>query len=146
MKLRRKSIVILLMALAAVLLISGCGKANIGYFDGQRIMKESPQIQSIVDEGNAALAAASKDNAEQLAKDETSMSDEDFKKEQAKTQAKIQGLQQRYSSELKTKVDAAVADIVKAKELDVVLDNEGADKSVVQGGIDITDEVIQKLQ
>jgi outer membrane protein len=146
MKLRRKSIVILLMALAAVLLISGCGKANIGYFDGQRIMKESPQIQSIVNEGNAALAAASKDNAEQLAKDETSMSDDDFKKEQAKTQAKIQGLQQRYSSELKTKVDAAVADIVKAKELDVVLDNEGADKSVVQGGIDITDEVIQKLQ
>ncbi|MFA6849826.1 MAG: OmpH family outer membrane protein, partial [Selenomonadaceae bacterium] len=104
------------------------------------------QIQSIVDEGNAALAAANKENTEQLAKDQTSMSKEDLKKEQTKAQAKIQGLQQRYSSELKTKVDAAVADIVKAKELDVVLDNEGADKSVVQGGIDITDEVIQKLQ
>jgi Skp family chaperone for outer membrane proteins len=146
MNLKRKSIFILLTALAAVLLVSGCGKAKIGYFDGQRIMKESPQIQTIVDEGNAALATANKENADQLAANQASMSEEDLKKDQAKTQAKMQALQQRYSSELKTKVDAAVADIVKAKELDVVLDNEGADKSVVQGGTDITDEVIQKLQ
>ena len=37
-------------------------------------------------------------------------------------------------------------DIVKAKKLDTVVNSNGKDGVVVSGGVDITEDVIQKLQ
>ena len=42
--------------------------------------------------------------------------------------------------------NAAIEDIAKTKKLDAVVDSEESAKLVVSGGVDITDEVIQKLQ
>ena len=55
-------------------------------------------------------------------------------------------LNQQYQSQLKAKVDAAIEDIAKNKKLDAVVDSEESAKLVVSGGVDITDEVLQKLQ
>ena len=59
-------------------------------------------------------------------------------------QNKLQEVQ--YSTQIKSKVDAALDDVVKAKKLDTVVNSNGKDGVVVSGGTDITDEVIQKLQ
>ena len=55
-------------------------------------------------------------------------------------------LNQQYQSQLKAKVDAAIDEIAKNKKLDAVVDSEPSTKLVVSGGVDITDEVIQKLK
>ncbi len=145
LRLKSKKLLLLAMAFVMMFVVSGCGKANIGYFDGERIMKESPQIQTLMTEGNAKLADLQK-AAVELEQKKGSMSAEDFQKAQQEQQTQLMAIRQQYSSEIKQKVDAVVAEISKNKKLDSVVDNEGGQKVVVQGGIDITDELIQKLQ
>ena len=145
MKLKKKSMAVLLAALAFSVLVSGCGKAKIGYFNAERVKNESPQIEAVLQEGNAKIADLQKESAELMQKRE-SMSQEDFQKAQSDMQMKATALQQQYSSELKQKMDAALEQITKDKKLDVVMENEPSGPSVIQGGEDITDDVIQKLQ
>ena len=146
MKLTKKSRALLVLGVAAMLVMSGCGKAKIGYIDGDRIMKEAPQIQSLVEEGNAKIQQAQEDAEKDLAEKKGTMSDEDFQKAQADARRKVAGLNQSYSVQLKQKLDAALADVAKEKKLDVVVDNQAQQKVVIEGGIDVTDDAINKLQ
>ena len=146
MKLTKKSRALLLLGVAALFVMSGCGKAKIGYIDGDRIMKEAPQIQSLVEEGNAKIQQAQEDAEKDLAEKKGTMSDEDFQKAQADARRKVAGLNQSYSVQLKQKLDAALADIAKEKKLDAVVDNQAQQKVVIEGGIDVTDDAINKLQ
>ena len=118
-------------AAAALLLVgstvlAGCGQVHVGTVDRARVQEEAPQLKSVVDEANAKLM-----EAQQLQMD---------------TQRKMAGLQQMYSIQLEQKLNAAMQDIVKEKKLDVVLDSSKKYPSVLSGGVDVTDEVIGKLQ
>ena len=146
MKLTKKSRALLVLGVAAMLVMSGCGKAKIGYIDGDRIMKEAPQIQSLVEEGNAKIQQAQEDAEKDLAEKKGTLSDEDYQKAQADARRKVAGLNQSYSVQLKQKLDAALADVAKEKKLDVVVDNQAQQKVVIEGGIDVTDDAINKLQ
>ena len=146
MKLTKKSRALLLLGVAAMFVMSGCGKAKIGYIDGDRIMKEAPQIQSLVEEGNAKIQQAQEDAEKDLAEKKGTMSGEDYQKAQADARRKVAGLNQSYSVQLKQKLDAALADVAKEKKLDVVVDNQAQQKVVIEGGIDVTDDAINKLQ
>lgn len=146
MKLTKKSRALLVLGVAAMLVMSGCGKAKIGYIDGDRIMKEAPQIQSLVEEGNTKIQQAQEDAEKDLAEKKGTMSDEDYQKAQADARRKVAGLNQSYSVQLKQKLDAALADVAKEKKLDVVVDNQAQQKVVIEGGIDVTDDAINKLQ
>ena len=146
MKLTKKSRALLVLGVAAMLVMSGCGKAKIGYIDGDRIMKEAPQIQSLVEEGNAKIQQAQEDAEKDLAEKKGTMSDEDYQQAQADARRKVAGLNQSYSVQLKQKLDAALADVAKEKKLDVVVDNQAQQKVVIEGGIDVTDDAINKLQ
>lgn len=146
MKLTKKSRALLALGFGAMLVMSGCGQTRIGYIDGDRIMKEAPQIQSLVEEGNEKIQQAQADAEKDLEAKKGTMSDEDFQKAQADARRKIAGLNQSYSVQLKQKLDAALADVVKEKKLDAVVDNQAQQKIVVEGGIDVTDDAIKKLQ
>ena len=138
-------------AAAAVLLTSsffaaGCGQVHIGTVDSTRVQTEAPQIKAVIDEANAKLMEAQQ---EVQARFEASpnMTTEEAQQLQMETQRKMAGLNQMYTIQLQQKLDVAVQDIVKEKKLDIVLDS-GTKKqpSVLTGGVDITDEVIGKLQ
>ena len=145
MKLSKKAVVLLASALFSAALMSGCGKTQIGYIDGSRVMEESPQIKAIVDEGNQKMAETQQE-AEQKLKDNPNMSQEDAQKLQMDTQRKLQGLNQSYTIQVKQKIDAVLADIAKQKKLDAVIDSEGKNKTAMMGATDVTDAVIEKLQ
>ena len=74
------------------------------------------------------------------------MTQEEAQKLQMETQRKMAGLNQMYSIQLEQQLNVAIQDVVKSKKLDVVMDSSKAYPSVLSGGEDITDEVIQKLQ
>lgn len=145
MKLSKKAVVLLASALFSVALMSGCGKTQIGYIDGSRVMEESPQIKAIVEEGNQKMAETQQE-AEQKLKDNPDMSQEDAQKLQGDTQRKLQGLNQSYTIQIKQKIDAVLADIAKQKKLDAVIDSEEKNKTAIMGATDVTDAVIEKLQ
>ena len=138
-------------AAAAVLLTSsffaaGCGQVHIGTVDSTRVQTEAPQIKAVIDEANGKLMEAQQ---EAQAKFEASpnMTTEEAQQLQMETQRKMAGLNQMYTIQLQQKLDVAVQDIVKEKKLDIVLDSgTKTQPSVLTGGVDITDEVIGKLQ
>lgn len=138
-------------AAAAVLLTSsffaaGCGQVHIGTVDSTRVQTEAPQIKAVIDEANAKLMEAQQE-AQARFEASPNMTTEEAQQLQMETQRKMAGLNQMYTIQLQQKLDVAVQDIVKEKKLDIVLDS-GTKKqpSVLMGGVDITDEVIGKLQ
>lgn len=148
------TLVAVVIALMSVFM-AGCGnETKLGYVDAERVMNEAPQIKTIrenIDAKNKELEAKEQD----LYNNKASMSEEDFKKAQADIQRQYQGLGMQYQSQLKNTMDKVLAEVSTEKELSAVVPKTLVRSNgmqiekkdfVVQGGIDITDEVIQKLQ
>ncbi len=129
---------------AASFLITGCGQMNIGYVDGQRVMEESPQIKAVLEEGAKKAEEIRAEAETQLSNPD--LSDEEKSKAQADIQRKIIGVNQAYAAQLKQKLDESLAGMCKEKEIDVVVDSSKDQPIILHGGIDLTDEVIKKLQ
>lgn len=147
MKTKKRIVAVIMSALCVAALATGCGKVNIGYIDQSRIQNEAPQIKSSIEEMQNKLQEVQQDGDKQLQEAQAKgTSEEEMQKLQHQLQMKAAGVQQQYSTQIKSKVDAALDDVVKAKKLDTVVNSNGKDGVVVSGGTDITDEVIQKLQ
>ena len=132
--------------LSSSLLITGCGgQMQIGYVDGARIMNESAQIKSVMDEAKQKIEEVEKQAQEELAKN-PNWTDEEKMKAQGDIQRKVIGINQAYATQLKHKFDEALADISKTKNLDVVVDSSKDNPIILKGGVDVTEEVLQKLQ
>ena len=130
-------------AAAAVLVTAsicaaGCGQVHIGTLDRARVQEEAPGIKAVVTEANTKLMEAQTEAQEKF-KANPNMTQEE-------AQRKLAGLNQMYSIQLEQKLNVAVEDIVKEKKLDIVMDSSKTYPSVITGGVDITDEVIGKLQ
>ena len=147
MKNKKRIIAAVMSVLCAAALFAGCGKVNVGYVDQNRIQNEAPQIKASIEEMQGKMTEVQKEAEQKLQEASSSgASDEDMQKLQQQMQMKAAGVQQQYAIQIKAKVDAAMDDIVKAKKLDTVVNSNGKDGVVVSGGVDITEDVIQKLQ
>ncbi len=149
MKLRKKTAAAMIMALLCATLASGCGQTKIGYIDGERVSKEAPQINSLIEEGNQKIEEAQTQASQDLQKkmqENPNMSQEDLQKAQMDGQRKIQGLNQSYSLQLRQKMDVALATVSKNKKLDAVVNNSTDQPVAVTGAVDVTDDVIAQLQ
>ena len=136
---------IAVVLLTASVFVAGCGSVHIGTVDRSRVQEEAPAIKAVVAEANTKLMEA---QSEAQAKFEANpkMTQEEAQQLQMETQRKLAGLNQMYSIQLEQKLNVAVQDIVKEKQLDIVMDSSKNYPSVLMGGVDITDEVIGKLQ
>lgn len=133
---RFAAVVCMILAIGA---LSGCGSEDkVGYVDMARVQKEAPMVQQY------QKKMEDKDKAlnDELQKDKQSMSAEDFQKKQQQAQQERQiyaaSMQQQFLSEIQTKL----ADISKDKNVGIVVYKE----VVPSGGIDVTDDLIAKLQ
>ena len=125
--------------------MAGCGQVHVGTLDRERVQEEAPQLKAVVTEANAKLMEAQQE-AQAKFEANPKMTQEEAQKLQMETQRKMAGLNQMYSIQLEQQLNVAIQDVVKSKKLDVVMDSSKAYPSVLSGGEDITDEVIQKLQ
>ena len=147
MKNKKRITAALMSVLCAAALFAGCGKVNVGYVDQNRIQNEAPQIKASIEEMQGKMTEVQKEAEQKFQEAAASgASEEDMQKLQQQMQMKAAGVQQQYAIQIKAKVDAAMDDIVKAKKLDTVVNSNGKDGVVVSGGVDITEDVIQKLQ
>jgi len=136
--------------------VSGCSNTKMGVVDTERIMKESPQIQTITKTQTEQYTQKQKDLTDKLQNDKANMSDADYQKSVNAAKAELSAMESQFNSELKTTIDKAMADVSKEKNLsavvmkDLVQTNQMGqptkEQFVIQGGIDITDDLIQKLQ
>lgn len=145
MKLRKKTTALLLGAIAALVLASGCGQqAKIGYVDAERIM-DAPQIKALDEEGTQKYEEAVKESQAKMAQS-ANMSQEDAQKMQQDIQRKLQGINQSYALQMRQKLDVAVGDVVREQQLDAVVANTKQQPIAISGCVDITDAAIAKLQ
>jgi len=129
----------LLMLVFTTALLSGCSSSNtIGVVDVNKVMTDSPKVKQFQEQ----LNVKGKELSDQLEKEKATLKAEDFQKRQEVVYGDFMKIKQ----DMETQVDATIKEtldqISKDKKLGVVLYKNG----VAQGGTDITDEVIKKLQ
>lgn len=138
MKKSTKFLIMVLMLLT--MLVAGCSGRNnaIGSVEMEKVAEKSEffkakqaEMQQRVTDAQTYLQEASK----------TAESQEAFNKIQAAKGAELRAYQERSQKEFKQSVETALSDIAKEKKLGAVLVKE----AVAQGGVDVTEEVIAKL-
>ena len=130
--------------LASSLILTGCGQGQIGSVDVDKVMAEAPRVKTLLTEAEGKIEEAQ----EKFQKDygDKELSEEDAVKLQMDFQRKLEGINQGYASQIRSRMDVVINEIAQEKNIDVVLSNSKDDKTIFQGAIDITDDVIKKMQ
>ena len=128
---KRLGIVAAMLALTGML--AGCGgKDNVGVVDMSRVQKEAPLVQQY----------KQKSIEKELQDAQQNMSAEDFQKKQQQAQQELNifgaSMQRQFMSDIQSKL----GDIAKDKNVGIIVVKE----AVPSGGIDVTDDLIAKLQ
>lgn len=143
-----KKILAAVLLATSTLFATGCGAdENIGYINQSRILSEAPQIKSIFEEGTKEADKIESDLKAALEQN-PDMSDEDRQKILNEFEQKMATTGRKYSAQIEQKLDVAFAEICKEKNITAVFKNGGEprEKIFLMGGMDITDDVINKLK
>ena len=131
--------------LTASLILSGCGQAQIGSVDVDKVMKDAPRVKTLLAEAEGKVKEAEQKFQEDYA-NKDNMSEEDLAKVQMDFQRKLEGINQAYASQIRNRMDVVVEEISREKNIDVVINNSAEERVIFHGNIDITDDVIKKMQ
>ncbi|MBO6179046.1 MAG: OmpH family outer membrane protein [Selenomonadaceae bacterium] len=142
---KKKLLKFLAMGIFASLLLTGCGSVKVGIINEKKLVEEAPQIKTTMEEGNAKMKEV-QDELQKKMNENPNMTEEEAMKIQSEAQRKAMGYNQQYMTQIQQKLNVALESISKEKDIDVVMNNTDFQKSVFMGGIDITDDVIKKLQ
>lgn len=125
--------------LALTGMLAGCGgKDNVGVVDMSRVQKEAPLVQQYKQKTEDKQKSIEKE----LQDAQQNMSAEDFQKKQQQAQQELNifgaSMQRQFMSDIQSKL----GDIAKDKNVGIIVVKE----AVPSGGIDVTDDLIAKLQ
>ena len=134
---KRLGIVAAMLALTGML--AGCGgKDNVGVVDMSRVQKEAPLVQQYKQKTEDKQKSIEKELQDAI----QNMSAEDFQKKQQQAQQELNifgaSMQRQFMSDIQSKL----GDIAKDKNVGIIVVKE----AVPSGGIDVTDDLIAKLQ
>lgn len=130
----------LIMIFAAALLLTGCGanSGGVGVLDVNKVMTDSPKIKQFQEQ----LNAKGKELSDKLEKEKPGLSQEEFQKRQEAAYGDFLKSKQDLEGQVDAALKQAVEQVAQEKKLGVVLYKNG----VAQGGTDVTDAVLQKMQ
>lgn len=136
----KKNLALVTLLLFTVVLLAGCGSSAtaIGVFDVNKVMTESPKIKQFQEQ----LNTKGKELSDKLEKEKAGISEEEFQKRQEAAYAEFLKGKQELEGQVDASIKQAIDQVAKEKKLGVVLYKNG----VAQGGTDITDEVIKRMQ
>ena len=100
-------------------------------------MQESNKAKDL----NKEMEAKQKEITDRLAQVQGTQSEEEFHNTQMNAQQELQIFGQAKSKEFKAYVESNIQSVAKEKELTVVAN----DQAIMTGGIDITEDVIKKM-
>jgi outer membrane protein len=139
MKQSTKVSLLLVMVFAASLLLGGCGtNQSVGVVDVNKVVSDSPKLKGLQEQ----LNEKGKELSDQLEKDKASLSPEEFQKKQQVAYDEFMKIKQDMEGQFDTTMKQTLEQVAKDKKLGVILYKNG----VAQGGTDVTDDVIKKLQ
>lgn len=139
MKKTWKGLAAAMMTIVCAGMLAGCGgEDKVGVVDMSRVQKEAPLVQQYKEKTEAKQKELNKE----LQEAQKTMSEEEFakKRQQADQELNIYGasMQRQFASDIQTKA----GEVAKEKEIGIIMTKEAAPS----GGIDVTDDIIAKLQ
>jgi len=138
MKHTNKLALLLLLVFTAALLGGCSSNGAIGVVDVNKVMTDSPKVKQFQEQ----LNVKGKELSDQLEKEKATLSPADFQKRQETVYGDFMKIKQDMETQVDSTIKETLDQISKDKKLGVVLYKNG----VAQGGTDITDDVIKKLQ
>lgn len=139
---KKSKFLILVLVLAFVVsAIAGCsGRTTaFGVVDMEKVAQNSDQIKGMQAEMQKKIAELNKE-IEDAAK--AGKTDEEMKQLQVSKEAELRAFGERLQNEFRENLEKYMSEVSKEKKLGAVLIKQG----VAQGGIDITDDVINKMK
>ena len=135
----KKTLAILLSAVMMLGLLAGCGSEDkVGVVDMSRVQKEAPLVQQYKEK----TEAKQKEVAKELQDAKGTMSDEDFAKKQQQADQELNIFGASMQRQFMTDVQNKAGEIAKDKKIGIIMMKDAAPN----GGIDVTDDIIAKLQ
>ena len=134
-----KRIGLVMLMVFMVALLGGCSNAaTIGVVDMNKVMSDSAKVKELQEQLKTKGAALE----EGLNKDKDTLKPDEFQKRQEQAYNEFVKAQQEVKGQFDTTLNKAMEEVAKDKKLGVILHKGG----VATGGIDVTEEVIKKLQ
>ncbi len=130
--------------LASSLILTGCGQAQIGSVDVEKVMLEAPRVKTLMTEADTKIKETEEKFQQEYGSKE--MTEEEAAKAQMEFRRKLEGINQAYATQIKSRMDVVIEEISREKNIDVVISNSADDRMIFQGAIDVTDDVIKKMQ
>ena len=131
--------------LTSSLLIAGCGESQMGAVDVEKVMTEAPRVKTLMEEAQSKVTEAQQ-KFEQDTANKPDMTEEEALKLQMDFQRKLESINQAYAAQIKSRMEVVVEEVAREKNIDVVINNSSEQKILFKGGIDITSDVIKKMQ
>lgn len=139
MRNNKRLLVFAVFAVTMTFLLAGCGSNQaVGILDVNKVMNEAPKVKGYQEQ----LNVKGKELSDTIEKDKASISAEEFQKRQEAAYGEFLKTKQDLEGQIDSSIKQALDQVVKEKKLNVVLYKN----SVAQGGTDITDDVIKKMQ
>lgn len=134
-----KKIAVLFLAVICSFVVTGCGRSSsFGVIDMAKIEKEAKQLVTIREEGTKELEKLEQELQKEVKGKSKDKAEEILKEYQAR--AKI--VQGNMANRMRNQLDQTVHQVAQQKGLGAILLKE----VVPEGGIDITADVLEKLQ
>lgn len=126
------------MMVCALGLVTGCGTTDkVGVVNTEKLVQESQKAKDI----NKEMEAKQKEVTDRLAEVKGTQTEDQFHQTQMNAQQELQIFGQAKGKEFKAYVESNIQAVAKEKELTVVAN----DQAIVTGGIDITEDVLKKM-
>lgn len=120
-------------------MLAGCGDADkVGVVDLERIRQEAPLVQKYKEKTEEKQKAVT----EELQKAKSTMSAEEFQKKQQQSEQELNIFAASMQRQFMSEIQSNLGEIAKQKGVGIVVVKE----VVPNGGIDVTDDLIAKLQ
>lgn len=132
---------LLLVMVFSVVLLAGCGAekpSTIGIVDMQKIMTENPKIKQMQEQ----LNTKAQELTANLEKQRATLKPEEFQQKEQLAYAEFMKLKQEFESQIEMQTKKVLEEVAKEKKLGAVIYKNG----MAWGGIDVTDDVLKKLQ
>ena len=141
MKNIRQWSVLLIVIVLSTALLSGCSMekpSTIGIVDMQKVMTENVKIKQMQEE----LNKKAQEITAGLEKQRTTLKPEEYQQKEQLAYAEFMKLKQEFEGKIQSQIQKVLEDIAKEKKLGAVIYKNG----MAWGGIDITEDVLKKLQ
>ena len=132
---------LLLIIMVSTVLLAGCGTekpSTIGIVDMQKVMAENPKIKQMQDQ----LNTKAKELTANLEKEKATLKPEEFQQKEQIAYAEFMKLKQEFEAQIESQTKKVLEEVAKEKKLGAVIYKNG----MAWGGIDVTEDVLKKLQ